>query len=201
MKGEHVTMKRSIIHNTSLRATLRLLVLTVVLAAVSSAHAAAAQPSTARASAGHGTRFHSAPPPAGDLVDGKVRRTVSTTLVKVEFQSGGLYVAAKFNANNLRDETVRMALFIGWGNGTWVETNPDAPSEYRSTGGYLTQQTTGVAPYTNTEWSYVEFYIPWEYFPPVTENADVFLQTFVGLDGQSFVANSWRQYFVLYASQ
>ena len=36
--------------------------------------------------------------------------------------------------------------------------------------------------------------------PVVHEQADVAL-TFVGLDGQSFVANSWRQYFVLYAAQ
>jgi hypothetical protein len=126
------------------------------------------------------------------------RRTVGTSLVKVEFQSGGLYVAARFVANNLKGETVRMALFLGWGDGTWMDPNPDTPAEYISSGGSLTQQFTDVAPYTNTEWKYVEFYIPWGYFPRVNQNTTVFLVTYVGLDGQEFVDSSYRQYFVLY---
>jgi hypothetical protein len=187
MKGEYPTMKRLTRNKTSLRNVLRFLLLVIVVTAASSTNLAAAKVQ---------------PPDPGAAPDHaytRVRRTVSTSLVKVDFQRNGLYVAAKFNANNLKDETIRMALFLGWANGTWLEPNADAPSGFRSKGGYLTQQTTDVASYTFTEWSYVEFFIPWEYFPPITENADVFLQTFVGLDGQSFVANSWRQYFVLYA--
>lgn len=130
----------------------------------------------------------------------RAKRTVSTSLVKVEFQTEGLYVAAKFTANNLKDETIRMALFLGWKNGEWMEANPNAPAEYRSPGGYLTAQTTGTASYTYSIWEYVEFYIPWEYFPAITQDYDVFLQSFVGLDGQEYVANSWRQYFRLFAN-
>jgi hypothetical protein len=184
-------MKRSNNYKPSVRKLIRLLLLVIIGAGFTNI-------ATTKALAAESTGLR---PVGGQFLAPAyewVRRTVSTSLVKVDFQKGGLYVAAKFNANNLRDETVRMALFIGWADGTWMEPNVDAPAEFRSRGGYLTQQTTGTAPYT--KWSYVEFYIPWEYFPPVTADANVFLQTFVGLDGQSFVANSWRQYFVLFAS-
>jgi hypothetical protein len=127
------------------------------------------------------------------------RSTLSTSLVQVKFQSGGLYVRARFTANNLRGSSIRMSLFLGWGNGTWMEPNPNAPSDYISPGGYLTQQFVGTADYANTEWNSVEFYIPWEYFPRVTQNTSVFLVAYVGLDGQEYTTSSYRQYFILLA--
>jgi hypothetical protein len=128
----------------------------------------------------------------------RARKTLSASLVKVTFQSDGLYVAARFVANDLRDYTIRMSLFLGWGDGTWMEAAPDTPADYVSSDGYLTQQYTATAPYKNTEWSYVEYLIPWSYFPRVNQNTTVFLVAYVGLDGQPYVTSSNRQYFVLY---
>jgi hypothetical protein len=126
------------------------------------------------------------------------RSSLGTSLVRVKFESGGLYVVARFTANNLRNYTVRMSLFLGWGNGDWMEPGPNVPAEFISPGGYLTQQYVDTALYTNTAWNNVEFFIPWEYFPRVSQNTSVFLVTYVGLNGQPYTTSSYRQYFVLY---
>lgn len=133
-------------------------------------------------------------PPFRPLNNGTVR----ASLVQVKFLRDSLYVVARFNANNLRGERIRMALFFYWANGAPLEPNPDTvASDYITSDGNLTQQYVDEALYANTEWSNVEFTIPYMYFPPVTQVSNVFLMAAIGIDGQDFVGRSYRQYFVL----
>jgi hypothetical protein len=102
-----------------------------------------------------------------------------------------MQVHTYINILGYQGDDIRVALFVYWDDGTPIPGD-NAPDDYRTTSGYLTNQTILTPSYDNSEWQDFWLFLPYEYFPTgLKGDQHAFAEIEIGLDGQDFV--SWSQ--------
>ncbi|MBI1256516.1 MAG: trypsin-like serine protease [Chloroflexi bacterium] len=102
----------------------------------------------------------------------------------------GMKVHSHINALGYQGETLRVALFVYWSDGTPIKGANDSPADNRTTSGYLTVQDTITPSHDNSEWADFWFFLPYDYFPTgLKGDQDAYAEVEIGLDAQTF--SSW----------
>jgi len=103
----------------------------------------------------------------------------------------GMQVFAPISTLNYRGETLRVALFTYWDDGTPVN-GTNAPRDFNTTAGELTVQTTLTPSFDDSQWNDFWVFLPYEYFPdmPAGEHFG-YAQVEIGVDGVGFT--SWSR--------
>ena len=110
----------------------------------------------------------------------------------------GMKVHSHINALGYQGETLRVALFVYWKDGTPIPGD-NAPADNRTqSGGYLTVQGTIKPSRDNSQWDDFWFFLPYDYFPTgMHGDQDAYAEVEVGLESQSFTSWSLQQAFTL----
>ncbi len=103
----------------------------------------------------------------------------------------GMKVHAHIRTFGYQGQTLRVALFTYWKDGTPIPGS-NAPSDFQSPAGNLTVQDTITPSYDNSQWSDLWFFVPYDYFPTgLKGDQDALAEIEIGVDGGDFI--SWSQ--------
>ncbi|MEP7292351.1 MAG: hypothetical protein ABI835_11235, partial [Chloroflexota bacterium] len=103
----------------------------------------------------------------------------------------GMQVHTNLHLLGYAGETMRVALFVYWADGTGIPGS-NAPSENNSPTGTLTVQTTITPSITPSDWQDFWFFLPYDYFPTgLHGEQQAYAQVEIGVDGEGFT--SWSR--------
>ena len=103
----------------------------------------------------------------------------------------GMQVFAPINTLGYQGETLRVALFVYWEDGTEIP-GTNAPRDFRTTEGDLTVQTTLTPSFNDSQWNDFWIFLPYDYFPTgLSGEQFAFAQVEIGVDGEGF--SSWSR--------
>lgn len=109
----------------------------------------------------------------------------------------GMQVHTHINAIGYKGQKLRVALFVYWADGTPID-GTNAPTDNRTTSGYLTVQDTFTPSYDNSNWGDYWFFLPYSYFPSGLHGAqDALAEVEIGLETGSFTSWSQQESFTL----
>jgi hypothetical protein len=109
----------------------------------------------------------------------------------------GMIVHVYLEAGNLRGTPVRVGLFYFWENDDPLEASQDTPSDFVTSSGGLTWQDVVNPRYNESEWKDIPIFMPYAFFPAVSEPANAFVVAVAGIDGQDFTRYGTRNYFTM----